>query len=295
MFIPLLLCMAGSERWDLGKLTELLSNTSEETNQIEFKREWVRSEKIEQTICAMANAEGGLILVGVTDSREVVGIDDFGEVNHKVSQLIANCIQPPRVEGEKIPLENGKVVLVLKVFSSEDKPVQSANGAFYYRTQGRNQFIPRPSLMDVFVLRDIRNVRKTRLTSVITQSIVAIEEETAPGGALKNGNRSIVFEKLLLKEIMDGMHDYPYFMGDHIDQSNVSRIFHICNKFLQMQREFEVERDVLLKQRWGQTYVAGDGFINELQNKTRFIRDSMVSELIGLKSELGKLLSQLVE
>lgn len=279
--------------WTLEWVESILKNTPEENNILEFKEEWPHSAKMEHTICAMANGNGGHILIGVDNNHRIVGIADFGEVNSKVSQIIGNCIHPPYVTSKKIVFGDGKVIIVLEVHPSQEKPVQASNGAFYQRMQGRNQPTPRAALADIFVLKDVKKIRKTKLKSVIQQSIYAIEDEISPGGALKNGNRSIVFEKLLLKEIMEECHNYPYFFEEGVDLERVNRIFRICNKCIQKWKEIEIERDVLLRERWGATYTSADGFIVQLQNKTRFVRDDIVSELTGLKDELKSLLELL--
>ena len=44
----------------------------------EFKRSGTSN--LGQEICAFANATGGLILIGVTDAGEVVGVDDHNRL-----------------------------------------------------------------------------------------------------------------------------------------------------------------------------------------------------------------------
>ena len=46
-----------------------------EGEQLEFKQQISSQEKIAKTLSAMANSAGGLILVGISDQRKIIGID----------------------------------------------------------------------------------------------------------------------------------------------------------------------------------------------------------------------------
>ena len=56
-----------------------------EDSTIEFKREMPHRDSIADEIAAFANSEGGVILIGVDDYKEIVGLDlqelDIGEKN----------------------------------------------------------------------------------------------------------------------------------------------------------------------------------------------------------------------
>ena len=58
----------------------------------EFKR--AGTSNLGREICAFANATGGVILIGVTDSGEVVGVDDHNRLKSEV-QAIARSADPP--------------------------------------------------------------------------------------------------------------------------------------------------------------------------------------------------------
>jgi predicted HTH transcriptional regulator len=52
---------------------QLLLN--EEGNQLEFKQQISSQEKIAKTLAAFANSRGGVLLIGISDQRKIVGID----------------------------------------------------------------------------------------------------------------------------------------------------------------------------------------------------------------------------
>lgn len=102
-----------------------------EGEQLEFKQQISSQEKIAKTLSAMANSTGGLILIGVSDQRKIIGIDpeeerymvDSANLNHCVPQadleLRAVTIKPESMyEEEKYILlvivhpSNGEMIFV---------------------------------------------------------------------------------------------------------------------------------------------------------------------------------------
>ena len=88
---------------------------------------YVESEKIElkakytDTICkeivAFLNADGGQIIVGVTDDGNVVGVEKIDETLKKISDVITMQIEPnPQEEiRTELKFDNGKTIIVLYI------------------------------------------------------------------------------------------------------------------------------------------------------------------------------------
>lgn len=49
--------------------------SSKESKTLDFKQKVTSKEKIARTIAAMANTEGGYILIGLSDQKKIIGID----------------------------------------------------------------------------------------------------------------------------------------------------------------------------------------------------------------------------
>ena len=47
-----------------------------ETNTVELKASTPRPKELAERLCGMANAQGGMIIIGVTDHRKIVGVSD---------------------------------------------------------------------------------------------------------------------------------------------------------------------------------------------------------------------------
>lgn len=105
---------------------------------LEFKRSLKLLDDILITICSFSNADGGKILVGVTDKGEVVGITIGKKTIQKLLNQIKFSIEPtviPQVETYKI---NERDVLVITVSEGLNKPY-FLRGMVYRRVGNSNQ------------------------------------------------------------------------------------------------------------------------------------------------------------
>lgn len=81
---------------------------------VEYKANMTQS--IAKAVAALANTHGGLVLIGVTDDREVTGVKE--RTIEAVSQHCHNTLDPPWVpEVVPVPMDNGsgKYVLMMRV------------------------------------------------------------------------------------------------------------------------------------------------------------------------------------
>lgn len=81
-----------------------------EGRELEFKRGLPRPERIARTLCAFANTRGGLLLVGITDGRQVYGVPDPAGVRAALRAVAKERLEPPlsvhlttvRVGGQRV-------------------------------------------------------------------------------------------------------------------------------------------------------------------------------------------------
>lgn len=62
-----------SKKFDQDFVNKLLKQKEGKT--LDFKQKITSKEKIAKTISALANTEGGLILIGMSDQRKIIGVD----------------------------------------------------------------------------------------------------------------------------------------------------------------------------------------------------------------------------
>jgi predicted HTH transcriptional regulator len=93
-----------------------------ENLQCEFKRKFSSSEKIAREMIAFANTRGGVILFGVDDNKEIVGVDSEKSEAELIKDSGLNyCIPPLDFNIAYFDL-NGKEVVVVEIPESDKKP-----------------------------------------------------------------------------------------------------------------------------------------------------------------------------
>lgn len=95
-------------------------------------------------ICAFANASGGVILLGVADTGEVVGVSDHNRLKSQI-QSIARSADPPIA----VDVESTGRVLCVTVPEQQGKPYAFA-GRFFIREGASTQQLARDEIREFF-------------------------------------------------------------------------------------------------------------------------------------------------
>ena len=111
-----------------------------ESQDSEFKESLRLKEEIGETVSAFSNSDGGTVIVGVSDSRGVPGVDIGKNRLEELANYIKRNTDPqifPRIE---VVEAEDKKVIVIEVADSQEKPVFFKNHA-YKRVGKTNQMI----------------------------------------------------------------------------------------------------------------------------------------------------------
>ncbi len=87
-----------------------------ENEYVEFKKKVTRD--FGEEICALANADGGIIFVGVDDYGNIIGCDAKKD-KEKITSIILNITPPPKVAFDTVRL-NDKEILIVKIEKSKN-------------------------------------------------------------------------------------------------------------------------------------------------------------------------------
>jgi Predicted transcriptional regulator containing an HTH domain and an uncharacterized domain shared with the mammalian protein Schlafen len=93
-----------------------------ENLQCEFKRKFSSSEKIAREMIAFANTRGGVILFGVDDNKEIVGVESEKSEAELIKDAGLNYCEPPLDFNIAYFDLNGKEVVVVEIPESDKKP-----------------------------------------------------------------------------------------------------------------------------------------------------------------------------
>lgn len=109
------------EREELKNLRNLVKKG--EGQQLEFKLKSNHPDKIMREIVAFANSEGGKLLLGVADNKELIGLKFPDEDEYIITKSIEKYIFPEiDYRLEKIILDNEREILVYDILESTNKP-----------------------------------------------------------------------------------------------------------------------------------------------------------------------------
>ena len=94
---------------------------------VEFKRTIDSPYKIARTLASFANTSGGVLLVGVADNRDVLGVLSELREMQKIEKASTFLIEKPLLIRYKTVVLGGKKILRIEVDESEDKPHYALN------------------------------------------------------------------------------------------------------------------------------------------------------------------------
>ena len=122
----------------MNNLLKLISGGENEG--LELKESLRLKEEIGQVVSAFSNVKGGLILVGVSNDRKVIGVDIGRNTLEELANYIKRNTDPAIFPSVNILDAEGKKVIVIEVKESAEKPVFFKNHA-YKRVGKTNQMI----------------------------------------------------------------------------------------------------------------------------------------------------------
>ncbi|MBA3046686.1 MAG: winged helix-turn-helix transcriptional regulator [Euryarchaeota archaeon] len=109
---------------------------------LEFKESF--SDRIAKEMCAFSNANGGTILLGVTDDGVIKGISITNKLKSQIQDIGRN-LDPPVI----LDVEGLENILVIEVPEGTRKPY-STNGRFYLRIGANSQQLKREEIRRFF-------------------------------------------------------------------------------------------------------------------------------------------------
>ena len=127
--------------------SELHENISRgEDSKTQFERQFNSIDALATELAAMLNSEGGLLIVGVSDSGEVCGVADVRQLNQWTSNACSQKIEPPAsVITENLSI-NDKLVVVISIPLGTDKPYAVNKTAFWVKVGADKRWATREEL-----------------------------------------------------------------------------------------------------------------------------------------------------
>ncbi len=150
--------------WDKLRLKDIekyLDTIDDDENFfIEFKEENIRNTQLTKEISAFANSFGGYILLGVNDSKKIVGCSNIW-TELKINTIICNGISPtPHFDIKKFDLKNSKKLYIIKVEEGTNPPYITNDGYIYHRVSSSSDRVKDANTLNNLYLRNQNNIKK---------------------------------------------------------------------------------------------------------------------------------------
>lgn len=152
---------------DTQELKELIQNG--ESSVVEFKTDGVHPDALAGEIVAFANFAGGIIILGVGDNAEILGVNRH-DVEEFVINVCRNNVKPsiiPVIEKFKI-LEKQMVVVTIP---KGDDVYSTSRGLYFIRVGSTKQQPTQQELLRLFQKRNLIQIDETPVLSASSVSI----------------------------------------------------------------------------------------------------------------------------
>ncbi len=103
-----------------------------EDSYTQFKENITNNDKLAEELVAFSNANGGLLIVGVSDDNRVVGLsdDDIRRLNQLIGNVINSNVTPPIYPITEIKTIDDKKILIITIADGYNKPYSTNKGIY---------------------------------------------------------------------------------------------------------------------------------------------------------------------
>ncbi len=153
-----------------------------ENQQLDFKFRIDDSKKIARTLCAFANTDGGILLIGVKDNGKISGIDPTEEL-HMIEAAAEMYCSPPLSFQSRVWQDGMKLVLEIKIEKTATRPIMALDEEKRWRAYVRradHSLLANKILLNVWKLdkKEISRPEKIDNQETALLGIIGSEEKT---------------------------------------------------------------------------------------------------------------------
>ena len=153
------------------ELLEIIEKGEDSRHQ--FKSNITNVTSAAQEMCAFANSKGGMLVIGVDDQQNIVGLSksDIRRLNQLISNASSLIRDPINPETENIKV-NGKLVMVVHVPEGTNKPYIANDGAIYVKSgSDKRKVTSREELRRLFQESDILHADQVPVSGTTVEDI----------------------------------------------------------------------------------------------------------------------------
>lgn len=121
-----------------------------EGHHLEFKEENISNEDLAKTLVCFANTDGGKILIGIDDNRNIKGVSDTDKIMLKIDDIAINHCNPPISILQETAQIEGKTIVIVNIPKGSQRPYRTKSGNYYVRASNRCRQATREELLRIF-------------------------------------------------------------------------------------------------------------------------------------------------
>lgn len=133
-----------------AELIETINNGEDSFTQ--FKRELIPPKELAKEFVAFSNTQGGVVIFGVADDREIKGIDtdEIESLGQLVGNVANDIVKPPVHPLIQSMMIEDKRVVVVSVSKGINKPYATSSGEYYIKSGADKKKISQDELRRLF-------------------------------------------------------------------------------------------------------------------------------------------------
>lgn len=131
----------------IDEIREIINNG--ENSYIEFKEESIRAKDLAEEIVAFANSEGGMILIGIDDDGNIMGVSDT-LLEEKIMNVCRNNCIPNIIPVFQSVEIDGKTIAIVTISKGLNKPYYTTDHKYYLRVGTTKRLASREELLRMF-------------------------------------------------------------------------------------------------------------------------------------------------
>lgn len=135
-----------------------------EDSHTDFKREIGHRDELAKDLVCFANGDGGQLIIGVDEGRNVVGVANPDALMLVVDDVAFNLCSPPLIVAPEVVMLDGVAVVVVNVPKGDQRPYATSNGRYYVRSGVRCRPASREQMLRMFQSTESLFYDEQRLT-----------------------------------------------------------------------------------------------------------------------------------
>ncbi len=143
---------------DIKELQALVATG--ESSTLEFKRSTAKLKNAAESLCGFLNASGGVVLIGVTDDKTIIGQEVSDKTKREISRVLEKISPMPTIDVGYIALDDGnRMVIVLNAITDISKQPYFFDNQAYIRSESTTLPMPREHLQHMIISNAQHNDR----------------------------------------------------------------------------------------------------------------------------------------